>query len=125
MNGIRRKRRMLALFIPLILTASFKSFSQPSAYIASTATEIITFNDDGGWSWFEDERAIVHKSKVIIGSVAAGVRDQSRKGDIEGMTYDIATGGKVISRLHDRLLTPRGAYDDHNSAALLIRPDGR
>src|SRR2546425_267574 len=76
MNGIRRKRRMLALLIPLILTASFKSSSQPSADLTSAATEIITFNDDGGWSWFEDERAIVHKSKVIIGSVAAGGRGQ-------------------------------------------------
>jgi len=67
---------MLALLIPLILTAPLKSSSQPSAYLTSAATEIITFNDDGGWSWFEDERAIVDKSKVIIGSVAAGVRDQ-------------------------------------------------
>jgi len=116
---------MLALLIPLILTAPLKSSSQPSAYLTSAATEIITFNDDGGWSWFEDERAIVDKSKVIIGSVAAGVRDQSRKGNIEVTTYDIATGGQVISRLHDRLLSPRGAYDDHNSPALLIRPDGR
>ncbi|HNV15774.1 MAG TPA: hypothetical protein PKL63_14025 [Dermatophilaceae bacterium] len=29
-------------------------------------------NDDGAWSWFEDERAIIHNGKLIAGSVAAG-----------------------------------------------------
>ncbi len=89
------------------------------------AGRIIVFNDDGAWSWFEDERAIVHDGKLIIGSVAAGVRDARRRGDIEVLTFEIETGTKTLSELHDALLSAgQKAYDDHNSPALLVRPDG-
>ena len=44
------------------------------------AQPVIVFNDDGGWCWFEDQRAIVYKDKLVIGSVAAGVHDPSRSG---------------------------------------------
>jgi hypothetical protein len=118
-----KMKRTLALLLPLILIVSFPS--QPPAYLAKAVDGLITFNDDGAWSWFEDERAIVDKGKLIIGSVAAGARDERRKGAIEVVTYDIAAGRKRLSELRDRLLDARGAYDDHNSPALLVRPDGR
>jgi len=36
---------------------------------------LIEFNDDGGWCWFEDERAIVAGGKLILGTIAtAGAR---------------------------------------------------
>jgi BNR repeat-containing family member len=120
-----KMKRALAPLLPLILIASFQSPSQPPDYLTRAANGIITFNDDGAWSWFEDERAIIDNGKLIIGSVAAGTHDQSRKGDIEVVTYDIAADRKRLSELHDRLLDARGAYDDHNSPALLVRPDGR
>ncbi|MEK7409504.1 MAG: BNR-4 repeat-containing protein [Acidobacteriota bacterium] len=81
--------------------------------LAVALAGVITFNDDGAWSWFEDERAIIHRGKLIVGSVASG-------GDIEVVTYDLATGKKTLSELHERL-----QYDDHNSPALVVRPDGR
>jgi hypothetical protein len=117
-------KRLLLLF-PLILIGYFQSPSQTPDYRARATNRIVTFNDDGAWSWFQDERAIVDRGRLIIGSVAAGTDDDSRKGDIEVMTYDIGAGSKKLSQLHDRLLDARGIYDDHNSPALLVRPDGR
>ena len=32
---------------------------------------MIRLNDNGAWSWFMDERAIVHDGKLIVGSVRA------------------------------------------------------
>ena len=115
----------LSLLLPLILIGYFQSPSQTPDYRARATNRIVTFNDDGAWSWFQDERAIVDSGKLIIGSVAAGTNDQSRKGDIEVISYDIGAGSKKLFQLHDRLLDAGGAYDDHNSPALLVRPDGR
>ena len=44
----------------------------------------IVFNDDGAWSWFQDERVIIHQGKLIIGSVA------SRSGDNPGVEGALA-----------------------------------
>ena len=84
----------------------------------------VVINDDGGWCWFEDERVIVAGGKLIAGSVAAGTRDPARKGNIEVATYDPATGKSSVFTLH-RAAGERGWLDDHNSPALLARPDGR
>ena len=74
---------------------------------------MITFNDDGAWSWFQDERAIIHRGKLIIGSA-------SRRGDIEATVYDLGTGALTRSTLQSQQ-----RYDDHNAPAFLARPDGR
>jgi len=81
---------------------------------------LITFNDDGGWCWFQDERVLWHRGRLIIGSVAAGVYDPARRGDVEILVYEPASGRKTLIELHDRL-----QVDDHNAPALLVRPDGR
>ena len=79
-----------------------------------------TFNDDGGWCWFEDERAIVHDGKLVIGSVAAGIHDASRRGNVEVVTYDFRGGAikrSVLSRSFE--------LDDHDSPAFSALADGR
>jgi hypothetical protein len=81
---------------------------------------LITFNDDGAWCWFEDERAVIHNGKLVIATVAAGVTDPNRAGNIEVVTYDLKTGSKTFA-----VLRPRFSKDDHNSPALFVRPDGR
>jgi len=89
---------------------------------AQAGREIITFNDNGGWCWFQDERAIVHEGKLIIGSIAnaQGVDGAERGGNIEVTTFDLA-GRKHISRvtLHTHL-----ENDDHDVPALLVLPNG-
>jgi hypothetical protein len=87
--------------------------------------KLIRFTDNGAWSWFEDERAIVDAAagKILVSSVAnaAGSDGVRRDGDVEVVSYDIATGqSSPPFTLHDQL-----EADDHDSAALWRRPDGK
>ncbi len=91
------------------------------------AGSLITINDNGGWSWFSDERAIVDTSvgaagKIILSSAAnaAGSEGATRNGDIDVMSLDVATSTTTRFTLHAALQA-----DDHDSAALWRRPDGR
>ena len=84
----------------------------------------IVLNDNGAWSWFEDERAIVDVAggKLLVSSVASadGTGGVTRQGNVEVVAYDLATGHVERAVLHPHLQA-----DDHDSAALYVRPDGR
>ncbi|MCA9234771.1 MAG: BNR-4 repeat-containing protein [Planctomycetales bacterium] len=84
----------------------------------------ILLNDNGAWSWFEDERAVVDATggKLLVSSVgdSAGSGGTARNGDIDVVSYNLATGVTQSFLLHDNLQD-----DDHNSAALFVRPDGK
>jgi len=78
---------------------------------------------NGAWSWFEDERAIIDDSDpnnplLLVSSVSAGPGAES--GDIDFLWRNLNTGDQGVFELRDKL-----QQDDHNSAALYIRPDGR
>ncbi len=79
----------------------------------------IVLNDDGGWCWYQDERAIVHESKVLVGSIAMGIHDASRRGDAEVTVWDLDSGARRRATLRRAL----GA-DDHNAPAFQQLPDG-
>jgi len=81
---------------------------------------LVVLNDDGGWCWFQDERAVICKGRLVVGSVAAGRFEPSRRGDIEAVVYDLQTGAKTRCLLHDHL-----QLDDHDSPVFLLRGDGR
>ena len=99
-------------------------FAPPTEAANDVAGELIQFNDNGAWSWFEDERAIVDTTagKILVSSVAhsSGSGGASRHGDVDVAALDLASG--TISRF---TLSDAFQADDHNSAALWIRPDGR
>jgi hypothetical protein len=99
-------------------TGTAAACAAPSA--SPTATPI-QFNDNGGWNWHMDERAMVDSktNKLIIGSVASG---GSRDGYVEASIYDIAAGSKKVHVLGTELASN---VDDHNSASFLLRPDGK
>lgn len=84
----------------------------------------IVLNDNGAWSWFEDERILIDPvaNKLVVGSVAdaAGAQGAQRNGDIDLISYDLGSGKRDHVVLHAGLQA-----DDHNAPALLIRPDGR
>lgn len=95
------------------------------------AGDLIVFTDtdsapNGAWSWFEDERAIVDDSQpgntmLLISSVSAAPgRAGDEAGDVDLLWFNIDTNAKGVVELSDRL-----EQDDHNSAALYVRPDGR
>ncbi len=94
------------------------------------AGDLITFTDtsaapNGAWSWFEDERAIIDATDpdnrlVLISSVSSAPNGDPESGDIDLLWMNLDTGQKGAFELHNRL-----ERDDHNSAALYMRPDGR
>lgn len=98
-----------------------------AAALPLACAEPFVVNDDGGWCWFEDERAIVVDGKIVAATVATGYRDPARKGYVEVATYDPATGRNSVAVLHRPAADAERKVwaDDHNSPALLVRPDGR
>lgn len=89
--------------------------------------EVIVLNDDGGWNWLQDERAVVAGDWLLVGSVATGFRDPARAGAVELVACDLRTGARHRQVLHaaDTPAAVKQWKDDHNCPALLVRPDGR
>lgn len=80
----------------------------------------VPLNDNGGWCWFEDDRAVISNGQLYVGSVSDSSGTGGRNGNVEVAAYHFDTG--ILSRfvLHAGLQA-----DDHNSPALHVRPDGR
>ena len=99
------------------VTCPYTPPADPTGNNAVVGT-VTSFNDDGAWTWYSDERAVVDVAggKIIVGSDANG---GSRNGAIEAVIYDVATGNKTRAQLGK--LQP----DDHNTAAFLVKPDGK
>jgi BNR repeat-containing family member len=90
----------------------------------ASGAEPLLINDNGGWSWFEDERAVVDLDRctLLVSSVASasGSGGEERDGNIELVSHDLVSATTMRSTLY---LGPSG--NDHNSAALYVRRDGR
>jgi hypothetical protein len=93
----------------------------PTGTTDAVAGTLITFNDNGAWCWYQDERAVVDtkNNKLVIGSVASG---GSRSGNIEAVVYDLAGGSKKQFTVSTSL--SGSTVDDHNAPAFAVRPDG-
>ena len=104
-----------------LMQAAIAGNSLPVNYVAAS---MIRLNDNGAWSWFMDERAIVHDGKLIVGSVRA-VGDFKNDaapgwGNVELAVYNLGTGEVRQTVLHEHF-----EQDDHNGPALMVLPDGR
>ena len=104
---------MRSLFIIAVMLSSPMPATTPRASDAPH-DDLIRFNIRGGWCWFQDERAIVDRGKLIFGSVA------SPSGDVNVTSFDLRSGDAVTVALHERLQS-----DDHDAPALLKLADGR
>jgi hypothetical protein len=80
-------------------------------------------NDNGAWSWFMDERAIVDNGKLIVGSVRASGRFPQQElpgwGNVEINVFDLTKKTSRTVVLHEHF-----EQDDHNAPALLKLADG-
>ena len=85
----------------------------------------VVLNDDAGWCWFQDERALVVGNRLVFGSVAAGRADASRRGAVEATSVDLRTGSATRFRLSATPVEREGRYDDHDAPAFVVRGDGR
>ncbi|QDU54795.1 BNR-4 repeat-containing protein [Aeoliella mucimassa] len=95
--------------------------------LAPAATPFVLTNTpaspNGGWCWYQDERAIVDTAAaddplLLVSSVSAG--EAAERGDIDLHWRNLRTGEQGTFELDDQL-----EQDDHNVAALYLRPDGR
>ncbi len=84
---------------------------------------LVLLNDNGAWSWYQDERAIVNQQAetLLVSSVAASLPGVNgpRDGHVDVTTFDFSNGRRT------RFVLAEIEEDDHNVAALLKRPDGR
>nr|WKN37290.1 BNR-4 repeat-containing protein [Tunicatimonas sp. TK19036] len=75
---------------------------------------IVLLDDNAGWCWFQDERAIIDGNQLLFTNVTSkGVNTVTR--------YDLATGERQTVVMNDSTFQT----DDHNVGALMVRPDGR
>jgi len=89
---------------------------------------LIQFNDNGAWCWYQDERAVIDttNSKLIVGSDGAteGVGGSPRSGDVEVVIFNLQS----MTRQARYTLKESNANfycDDHNAPGLLVSPDGK
>ncbi|MDF1837587.1 MAG: BNR-4 repeat-containing protein [Planctomycetota bacterium] len=85
----------------------------------------IQMTDNGAWCWYQDERAIVDLEHpegpmLLASSISFGPKGSAEAGDCDVNWIHLRTGEQGQFELHDRLES-----DDHDNAALWIRPDGR
>ncbi len=101
-----------------IVSLCLAALSQACAS-APLQSDPIVLNDDGGWCWFQDERALALGDWIVMGSVAAGHHDSDRKGNVELTHWNPSSGAIVRTRLNHQL-----QRDDHNAPALLALDSG-
>jgi len=115
---------MTRYLLPLlfVLLACFGCAAPQSDRGPYPPQSFITLNDNAGWCWFQDPRVIVDGDKLIASTVSddAGPRGEARKGNVELAVLDLNTLQSERVVLHEKL-----EDDDHNAAALYVRPDGR
>ena len=80
----------------------------------------VVLKTNGGWCWFQDERALIAGGKLIFGSLAGCDRAGGSAGDVNVTSRDLRTGRTESTTLRARFQT-----DDHDVPALLALPDGR
>ena len=102
------------------------------AQVASAQTKdmangnLIQFNDNGAWTWYSDERAIVDPAggKLVVGVDAngSGLGGSPRNGAIEASLFDLQSG---TSQRYTMLAGGTLGPDDHNTPGMMLRPDGK
>jgi hypothetical protein len=96
----------------------------PGQQVNFVAGRVIQLNDNGAWSWFMDERALVREGKLIVGSVRSVGNFANAAnpdwGNVEIAVHDLAGGATQLTILHRHF-----EQDDHDSPGLLVLPDNR
>lgn len=103
-----------------LVTAVF-AFALPGTRgVANSPAAPIVLKQNGGWCWFQDERAIVLGDQLIFSSVAGCDRAGGLAGDVGVTAVNL-----VSAQINSATLHARFQCDDHDVAALLALPDGR
>lgn len=87
---------------------------------AGIPAEPIVLKANGGWCWFQDERAVVSGGSLFFGTVSGCDRAGAQAGDVAVTQVELRGGKAQSATLHARF-----QCDDHDVPALLELPDGR
>jgi hypothetical protein len=91
----------------------------------NVAGNLINFNNDGAWSWYMDERAIIDPTNdsLLIGSNSQSTvlyPTGRQRGQDEISAYNLASGARTQFQLSSGL-----SIDDHDAPGLFILPNGK
>ena len=82
--------KIFTLALILIILLSVTAFGQTGDIVYGN---LIQFNDNGAWCWYQDERAVIDTTggKLIVGSIASdsGCGNYPRFGDVETVILDL------------------------------------
>ena len=110
-----RKRAPIILPVCCFALAVMAEFSK---VIAGGNPEMLKAN--GGWCWFQGERAVVVEDRLIFTTIAGDDGGGWDAGDLVATMHDFKTGRTTHHELHDKF-----HRDDHDVAGLLVLPDQR
>lgn len=82
--------------------------------------EPLVLKTNGGWCWFQGERAVVAEGRLIFTTIAGDNGGGWDAGDLVATQHDFNTGHTSHFELHDRF-----QRDDHDVAGLCVLPDRR
>src|SRR5262245_4072731 len=97
---------LLTAFLLVLATATCGYSGLPGrpGTVWTPAPDPVVLNDNGGWSWFEDERAVIDQAHgtLLVSSVAnaSGTGGGLRDGNVEVVAYELATGRAERTVLH-------------------------
>src|SRR5690606_15874184 len=86
-----------------------------------TAGDVTVFNENGGWTWYNDERVVVdaEAGKIVVSSAASNANSQDTNKNIDAVIHDLATG------TNDKMqLGTLGYSDDHNNGGIVVKGPG-
>lgn len=103
-------------------TCPFTAPQDPATYPAKwTRSDVTVFNDNGGWTWYNDERVAVdaEAGKLLVMSAASSASSQTANTSIDVVIYDLAAkqGTK-------KSLGKLSYSDDHNNGAIVVKAPG-
>jgi hypothetical protein len=103
-------------------TCPFTAPQDPATLPAGfTRSPVTVFNDNGGWTWYNDERVVVDTAggKIVVSSAESDAASQTAKPNIDVVIYDLATKQST-----KKVLGQLSYSDDHNNGAIVVTAPG-
>ena len=87
-----------------------------------TRGEVKVFNENGAWTWYNDERVVVdtEAGKMVISSAASSKSNEGAIPNIDAVIHDLATGQNQKT-----VLGSLSYSDDHNNGGIVITGPGK
>lgn len=86
-----------------------------------TRGDVTVFNENGGWTWYNDERVVVDAAagKIVVSSAASSASSQTSNPNIDVVIHDLATKKNTKKSLGNLSYS-----DDHNNGGIVVKAPG-